>query len=153
MITAHLPSGYVVGRLWPKAPLVLPAAVLGGVLPDFDMIWFYLVDDRAFHHHRYWVHIPAFWAVIAIAIVPLAACFSRQNLPAVAVFFTAIFVHIILDTIAGGILWHWPWSDQMTVLITIPARYDNWLFNFVFHWVFFLEIAIWAAASALWFRQ
>ncbi|MFQ6550658.1 hypothetical protein AADZ90_022195 [Aestuariibius sp. 2305UL40-4] len=53
MITAHLPSGYVLERLWPAAPLVLPAALIGGTMTDLDLIWCYLVDDRAIHHHRY----------------------------------------------------------------------------------------------------
>lgn len=153
MITAHLPSGYVLGRLWPAAPLVLPAAVLGGILPDFDMIWFYLVDDRAFHHHRYWVHIPAFWALVAVVALPLVALFARRYLIAATAFFAALILHICLDTIAGDILWHWPFSDQFTHLVTIPARWDNWVLNFALHWVFALELAIWALAAALYPRR
>jgi inner membrane protein len=90
MITAHLPSGYVLGRLWPAAPLVLPAALIGGILPDFDMIWFYLIDDRAFHHHHYWVHVPAFWAMIAAIVLPLVTFFARRYLPAATAFFAAL---------------------------------------------------------------
>ena len=34
------------------AGTLLWAAVMGGVLPDLDLIWFYLIDNRAFHHHH-----------------------------------------------------------------------------------------------------
>lgn len=142
------------GRLWPKPAIyVLPAAVLGGILPDFDMIWFYLIDDRAFHHHRYWVHIPAFWAMVAAVTLPLVTLFCRRFLMAAFAFFAALLVHVCLDTIGGDIMWHWPWSDNFTSLVSVPARYDNWVLNFVLHPVFLLELMIWAAALWLWFRK
>ena len=149
MITAHLPSGYVLGRLWPAAPLVLPAALIGGTLPDLDLIWFYLIDDRAVHHHRYWVHIPAFWAMIAAVALPLTALVARSYLMAALTFFTAVLLHICLDTIGGDVLWHWPWSDEMTSLVTVPARHGHWVLNFILHPVFALELAIWATVLLL----
>lgn len=153
MITAHLPSGYVLGRVFPKAPLVLPAAVVGGILPDFDMIWFYLIDERSIHHHRYWVHIPSFWATISVFALPLVTLLARPYLAATTAFFAALGLHMILDTISGGIMWHWPASTQFTTLITVPTRFDNWVLNFVFHWVFALEVMIWIAAIYLWKRR
>ena len=153
MITAHAPSGYVLGRLWPKAPLVLPAALIGGVLPDLDMIWFYFIDDRAFHHHRYWVHAPAFWAMIAVAVLPGVALWFRTYMSAALAFFTALLMHICLDTLAGDIMWQWPFSTEFTHFVTIPATYDWWVLNFVLHWVFALELAIWVTAFWLWKRS
>lgn len=150
MITAHLPSGYILGRTVPVAPLVLPAAVLGGVFPDFDMIWFYLIDDRAIHHHRYWVHIPTFWVPIALLSLPLVTILARRFLPAACVFFAAIFLHICLDTLVGGILWQWPWSNELISLTDVPARWDNWVLNFILHWTFGFELLIWTLALWLW---
>ena len=67
MLTAHLPAGYCLARLSPRrAPYVLAAALLGAVLPDFDLLAFYLLDGRSIHHHRYWVHVPLFWAAAAV---------------------------------------------------------------------------------------
>lgn len=152
MIIAHLPSGYILGRHWAAAPMVLPAAVLGGILPDFDMIWFYGIDDRAIHHHRYWVHAPGFWAMIALVTLPAIALFARRFLMAALAFFGALLLHICLDTIAGDIMWGWPFSTDFTHLITIPARFDAWVLNFVLHPVFALELAIWAYAIWLWRR-
>jgi hypothetical protein len=157
VITAHLPSGYVLGRVLDQrpspAPLVLPAAVIGGVLPDFDLIWFYLIDDRSFHHHRYWVHIPAFWAMVATVVLPLIAWLNRRYLIAATAFFAAILLHIFLDTIAGGVLWGWPFADNLTHFVTVTPRFDNWVLNFIFHPVFVLELLIWAAAFFLYRKR
>lgn len=152
MITAHLPSGYILGRSWPKGRDVLAAAVLGGVLPDLDLIWFYLIDDRAFHHHRYWVHIPFFWAVVATVTLPLVYVWARQWLLAACAFFAALLLHICLDSVSGDILWHWPWDDRFTSLVSIPARFDNWVLNFILHPVFLLEVLIWSIAIRYWAR-
>ncbi|MEM8593156.1 MAG: metal-dependent hydrolase, partial [Pseudomonadota bacterium] len=72
MILAHLPAGYILGRALKPAPYVMPAALIGSMLPDFDLIFFYLIDDRAIHHHRYWVHIPGFWVILALIVLPIS---------------------------------------------------------------------------------
>ncbi|WP_245480891.1 hypothetical protein [Mesorhizobium sp. M1E.F.Ca.ET.041.01.1.1] len=42
MLIAHLPSGYILGRLalrrWPEASGIVVAAMLGSVIPDIDML-------------------------------------------------------------------------------------------------------------------
>lgn len=153
MITAHLPSGYLLARVLPHRRAVLAAAMIGAVLPDLDLIWFYFIDHRAFHHHRYWVHIPAFWAMLAVFALPLIRWIApRWGVPALA-FLAGIFLHIGLDTIAGDILWGWPFSDRFTHLVDIPATYADWKLNFILHWVFLAEIAIWLAAATLLIRS
>jgi hypothetical protein len=152
MLTAHLPSGYVLGRLGPRSfPYLMPAALIGSVFPDLDMIWFHLIDDRAFHHHRYWVHIPVFWAAVALVALPLAWWLGW--LRTAAVFFAAILMHLILDTIGGGIMWGAPVSDHLYELVTVPATYGHWVTNFILHWTFLAELAIWAAAIVLWLTR
>jgi inner membrane protein len=152
MLTAHLPSGYVLGRLLPsRIPYLMPAALIGSVFPDLDMIWFHLIDDRAFHHHRYWVHIPAFWAAVAHVALPLA--WWLDWLRTALVFFAAILMHLILDTIGGGVMWAAPFSDHLHELVTVPATYDHWVTNFVLHWTFLAELAIWIAALTLWLTR
>ena len=151
MITAHLPSGYIVGRILPAAPLVLPMAILGGVFPDFDLIWFYLIDDRAIHHHRYWVHAPAFWVLTSIPTLFIAKQIVPKHFAAVVAFLVAIGIHILLDTIAGDIMWLWPFSNELFHLITVEAKYSHWILNFIFHPVFLLEILIWVCAGYLFF--
>jgi len=58
MFIAHLPAGYLGGLALARragAQLrrrVILAFMLGSVLPDIDMLYFYLLDDgRTLHHH------------------------------------------------------------------------------------------------------
>lgn len=151
MLTAHLPSGYILARLIRRpVPYLMPAALIGAVFPDFDMLWFHLVDHGSTHHHRYWPHIPLIWA--GIAAVTLLALSRTPFVSTALVFFAAVFLHLLLDTIAGGILWAWPVSDILFTLTTVPATYSNWVVSFMLHWTFLLEVAVWIAAIWLWFR-
>ena len=152
MLTAHLPSGYVLGRLLPKSiPALMPVALVGSVFPDIDMIWFHLVDHRAFHHHRYWVHIPAFWAAVAALTLPIA--WRLGHLRTALVFFAAILMHLILDSIGGGIMWAAPVSDHLYALVTVPPTKSHWVASFILHWTFLAELTVWGAALYLWLAR
>lgn len=149
MLTAHLPSGYLLGRLLPRAvPFAIPVAMVGAVLPDVDMIWFHFVDNGTIHHHRYWVHVPAFWAAVAVVVLPLAWWMGRLGMA--LVFFAAILMHLVLDTISGGILWGAPFSDHLFALVEVPATYGHWIISFMLHWTFLAELVVWGLAIALW---
>lgn len=152
MLTAHLPSGYVMARLV-RRPVryLLPAALIGAMLPDLDMLWFHLVDQGSVHHHRYWPHIPLIW--MAIAAPALFVLHRIGLLPTGLVFFGAIFLHLMLDTIAGGILWGYPLDDTLFALTVVPASYSNWVVSFILHWTFLLEILVWVCALSLWFTR
>ncbi len=151
MLTAHLPSGYVLGRLGPQMRWGLPVAMIGGVLPDLDMIWFYLVDQGRIHHHRYWVHIPIFWAAIGALVLPL---FIWRGYGALAgLFFAAIFMHLLLDSLSGGILWGAPFDMTLYSLVQVPATQDHWILSFLLHWSFAAELMIWSLAIWLWVRR
>ncbi len=157
MITAHLPAGYVLYRLLPRgyqnAPWILPAALLGAILPDLDLIWFYFIDERAVHHHRYWVHIPGFWLAIAAINLPLIKVVWPRFMPAALAFFAALLVHICLDSVVGDVLWLWPFSTEMFALFTVPASHDSWILSFLTHWSILFEVAIWIAAAALFWTR
>lgn len=79
--------------------------MIGSAAPDRDMPWFWLVDQGQTHHHRFWPHIPAIWALIALAALPLNHWLAHSCLPAVAGFLAAILMHLVLDTWNGGIMW------------------------------------------------
>jgi Na+/citrate or Na+/malate symporter len=157
MITAHLPAGYCVfqgceafsGRLIPYA---MAAAIIGAILPDFDLLLFYLVDNRAFNHHRYWVHIPIFWAAIAVLgflFLSLSKVHKSYHLT-FSVFLFSIFVHLCLDSIVGGIMWLYPLNDTLYKFVVVPRIEGyHWLASFIFHWTFLLELMIWFVASLL----
>ncbi|MBL9053344.1 MAG: metal-dependent hydrolase, partial [Tabrizicola sp.] len=111
----------------------------------------HLIDDRAFHHHRYSVHIPAFWLAVAAIGLPLAARLGYFR--TALVFFAAILMHLILDTISGGILWGAPFSDHLFALVTVPADYRHWVISFILHWTFLAELVVWALALYLWLTR
>jgi len=157
VLTAHLPSGYVLARLWPALwpqPVrgLWPAALIGAVLPDLDMLWFHLIDHGAVHHHRYWVHVPAVWALAAAVGLPLLAGLRSSWFGAACVLFVALQIHLLLDTISGGILWGWPFDDHLYSLLSVPATRAHWVLSFLLHWSFALELAIWTCAGVLWWR-
>jgi len=153
MITAHLPSGYVLGRALKAQQWVMAAAMFGAVFPDFDMIRFHLVDNKAFHHHYYWVHIPAFWLITGATLLIAARLIMPRALPVLGGFLAGIALHLVLDTFAGGIAWGWPTSRHLATLVTVPATQSHWVLSFLLHWSFLTELAIWAAAIALYFKR
>lgn len=69
MFIAHAPSGYLLATHFVERARSLPvrtgvavaAGVIGGLAPDFDMLWFHLVDARQTHHHKYISHWPVLW--------------------------------------------------------------------------------------------
>lgn len=154
MILAHLPSGYLLGRTaGGRDRAILIAALIGSVAPDFDMLWFWLVDGGQTHHHRFWPHIPLVWVGIAAVTLPLIALASRRWLAPAAAFLGAILMHICLDTLNGDIMWGWPASDRLYSLVTVPATRSHWALSFLTHWSFLAEIAIIAASAWLWSRD
>ena len=154
MILAHLLSGYLFGRASGSHDrAVLIAALIGSVAPDFDMLWFYLVDQGQTHHHRFWPHIPLVWAGIAVLVLPLIAITARRWLAPAAAFLGAVMMHLVLDTVNGGIMWLWPFSDRLVTLVTVPATRSNWVLSFLTHWSVLAEIAIILAAAALLLRD
>lgn len=151
MLTAHLPSGYCLGKLAGWRGLTFTAALIGAVLPDLDMLFFYFVDNKAIHHHRYWVHIPVFWAAIASVVLP--ASWRTRYKPAAIAFFAAIAMHLLLDSIGGGIMWLAPFNTELWELVTVPASQPHWILSFILHWTFLLELLIWAGAAYLYVRE
>ena len=162
MFVAHLPAGYLATRLLLRGR-VLPSAarrrlmalgLAASVLPDLDLLWFFLVDHRRQVHHTYLPHKPFAWlaalAVAAAALRLLGA--SRPAWTALAVLGVNVMLHLVLDTTAGGIRWLWPWSEAELAMSQPVARHHPWYLNFVLHWTFALELALLAAALWWWRR-
>lgn len=151
MIIAHLPSGYLLARaLRHRRGPVMVAALIGSVLPDFDMLWFHFVDQSV-HHHRFWPHIPAVWLVTSVTALPLVWRVCKDWFVVCLAVLAGVWLHLILDTWAGDILWLWPFSDRFFSLFTVPAAQSNWVLSFVLHWTFLAEIAIILAALIVYF--
>lgn len=153
MITGHFPSGYILGRsLRLGSPALMGAAMLGAVFPDFDLLFFYLVDDRAIHHHRYWVHAPGFWLLVSLVVAPVLYRLSKPALALFGAFVAGNLLHTLLDSIAGGIMWFWPFSSDLISLVTVQPTHSHFVLSFMAHWTFLLEVAMWVLAAVLFWR-
>lgn len=148
MITAHIPSGYALAKSAGWTGAAFAAAVIGAVFPDIDLIWFYFVDDRAIHHHRYWVHAPLFMALSSIILIIVA----RRHPVAVA-FAAGWALHILLDAPNGRLMWLWPFSDTLYSPIHVPPTRSHWIMSFLTHWSVVLELTVWAIAATLFFKR
>ncbi len=183
MFIAHLPAGYlVVHALWPRlrpqaytdeteppppqrgstpAPAAIPktamaVALVASIAPDLDLLWFYGVDGGQTHHHHFFPHLPFLWGVaggFGVVLLTLLGQPRARRLFALGI--ACGLVHLVLDTLVGHIKWLWPFSQNMMAMVTVPATEQHWIFNFVLHWTFGVEIAICGAAIAhlLWRRR
>lgn len=157
MFVAHSFAGYLWSR---KAIMSLKLKVSAqqlkyylwfgifcSILPDLDLMYFYTFDQRQNPHHEYWTHMPFFWILVASILYAVARWIFRKRIGVYCFLLAANTVlHLILDTLAGGIYWLYPFNDAYIVLISILPKYDWWVWNFVLHWVFFSELIIILAA-------
>lgn len=152
MITAHLASGFIAQRLFaPDLRHALPVALTASILPDVDFFWHIFVDDFAFNHHRYWVHVPYFWLVVGLAVFPVARIYGLARYW--MLFIGVIFLHLILDSFVGGIMWGAPFSDTLHSVTSVPETGQHWLVTNLTHWTVLAEVAIWLWAAALLVRR
>jgi len=163
MFIAHIPGGYLLTKAilrkkgLPLAPYLafMVLGMLGSTFPDIDLFYFYLIDDQENNHHHYWTHIPLMWALFFAGLYGLLKLIGRgrHHALALAIFAANIFTHMILDTVAGGIMWQYPWSDTMFSFVTIPDMgYRPAALNFFMNWTFLLELAIVLTSIAVFLR-
>jgi len=159
MFIGHLPAGYIAAKLLFKrfantevsARLFILAGVIGGIAPDFDMFYFYFVDNRQSHHHTYWPHYPVLWlAILAVSCAWFKLAANKSSAALMLVFSISGFIHMLLDSIVGDIWWFAPFIDKPYAMFTVEAVYKPWWLNFVLHWSFLLEILVVVWACYLW---
>lgn len=150
-----MPSGYILSVLLLErvrhirgASLsVIVAGMIGSVSPDFDMLYFYLIDHRQTHHHKYLTHWPLLWLCLVVASILWFRVSRFSKASCLSLVFTAGGVlHLILDSFVGDIWWFAPFWEKPYAMFTVPAIFTPWWLNFVFHWSFAVEllICLWA---------
>ena len=153
MFIGHAPASYLWTRWLLKrwgTPLrflsrrkAMIFGVCAGLLPDLDLIYFYLVDRRQHLHHGYWTHIPSFWVAVFSAALLLGLMLRRPPMVLVSIIAGSnVLLHLILDTVAGKVRWLFPLSRRDFVWVDIPAVHDWWVWNFILHWTFGLEVLL-----------
>ena len=149
MFIGHLPAGYVLTRaLWvallrvpmPKWRPFLLAGLVSSILPDMDLLYFYLIDNRQHPHHSYWTHLPFYGVIVGILMLLFIVISKRKQwLPYVIVVGANIFLHLCLDTIVGKVRWLYPISNRDFYFFSVPRIHSWYVWDFVLHWTFLLE--------------
>lgn len=150
MFIAHLPAGYLLTK-WIQKRIhqtkYLWIGLIASVIPDIDLLYFYLIDHRQTMHHEYWTHLPIFWLVLW-AVIAIGNLHFKNRMTSVVslIFFSNIFLHLILDTFVGEVLWLQPLNSESFALFTVPATHGFWIWSFITHWSFLAElmIIVWA---------
>ncbi|MNE81945.1 hypothetical protein D3C80_1786290 [compost metagenome] len=100
------------------------------------------------------MHWPILWFGLALActIWQRLAPTSRRA-PAALVFSLGGILHLLLDSFVGDIWWLAPFVDQPFALFSVPAVFKPWWLNFILHWSFAVELAIWLWALLIFRRR
>jgi inner membrane protein len=157
MFIAHAPAGYLLlkalaHRSGYRISLWLTGLIFA-VVPDFDLIWFYAFNSRTIPHHQYVTHWPLFWLVFFGSAFAFAAVLRKSSWrPYLWTGLYCVMLHLALDSIAAEILWLAPFSQMQINLVEVPSIYNWWVWNFLLHWTFALELLICALALIVFLR-
>ena len=159
MFIAHAPAGYLLTKaLFPATTrnyaLLMATGLFFSIAPDLDLLRFYLASDRQLPHRVFFTHWPLFWAALSGLAWMVTAVLRKPGWrPFIAVAFANAELHLVLDTLAGDIYWLAPLSDMSLNLVRVPAAHSWWVWNFLLHWTFALELALCLAAGRVFYRS
>lgn len=112
MILAHAPAGYIIGYLFSsyiKRPAlhkpIMVTSLITSIMPDLDMLYWFLIDNQQHDHHIYWSHIP----FVYFALLPfIALALLRKQWRIMGAFMSLAWInfmmHAVFDTVVSGIL-------------------------------------------------
>ncbi len=126
---------------------------VGGLLPDFDYIVYFLRKEGFNHeisHHTWITHTPIpFWSFAVVILFLDYPLFSF-------LFFIGTTIHLLLDCIGGGdgIMWLYPFSRHQFGILILNKIGGEWLQEYWSYWYFrWIEIlsVIFSTFLILWF--
>lgn len=165
MFVAHVAGGYLITRSYlhsfnrfslddKSLKYYLIFGLVCSVLPDIDLFYFYLIDHRQHPHHTYWTHIPLFWVLCTGFLFFMAKAISNKNRDSLwVILLLNTELHMVLDSVAGGIFWLYPFNHEYFRIFKVTARFDWWVLNYIFHWTFLLELLIITVAVFVYYQD
>ena len=158
MLIAHLPAGYLLGRVAQTVEnktgrALIASGMLGSFAPDFDMLYFHFVDHRQTPHHQYVTHWPLFWLLLSVVLAGVSFWRDQYRLSVVVTFCSGAMLHMVMDSVAAPIHWLAPFSPLIMELVTVPRIHPNWIVSFLLHWTFLIEIIICTLAVFMFARR
>ena len=67
--------------------------------------------------------------------VTLPAAWTSRFRPIAIAFFAAILMHLLLDSIGGGIMWLALFNTELVELVTVRPTQSHWILSFLLHWL------------------
>jgi inner membrane protein len=161
MFVAHMPAGFLLSRYLLREERneahyikFLIIGLIASIAPDFDLAYFYLIDNRQHPHHSYWSHIPFFWiAIYAALFIPCYKVLGKKAITLISMVLLCGLLHMVLDSIASGIKWLYPLDTSYYGFWRIPSVHDWWVANYLFHWTFLFELVISIVAMVVFYRD
>lgn len=112
--------------------------------------------QAAGEHRASMLHTPLFAVVVGAIAFALP---TRTRWLWAAAGSAAVIGHLILDsvTIGPGVMWLYPWTDTLYGINLANTRYgtdwgEQWLWRYVRHPLFLIEIGLLGAAALVWSR-
>lgn len=156
MIFAHGPAGFLIAKVTSKTQLfaklttwkLFAIGFLGGIFPDIDLFYYYLVDATE-SHRTFLTHAPLPYLILLL----LAALFYKatkqpKTLYAVVFSFGAL-SHLVTDSLSSKLGWLQPFSEKLygAADLGISTLNNNLFFaNFLMEGIiffFFFYVLIW----------
>lgn len=120
MIIAHGPLGYLVSYLlrqrWTFKRWYYWFGVLGGLFPDIDLFYFYLVDATR-SHHQFITH-----SLLPYGIIWLIGWLIKPIRLPVTLFVLGSISHVLADVATGYVAIFLPLSDRLIGVPTWPSE-------------------------------
>jgi hypothetical protein len=113
---AHVASGLLVWSVLRRPLREAPVYALAANLPDLDRPVAKRLGVKGRRHHVWLSHSAVFW------VAPSVAARRRPSLVA------CVWIHLVLDTYADGIVWLWPAHREKIGLFRKPPEIvdDGW---------------------------
>jgi hypothetical protein len=131
VLPGHLAGGYLAARgllavfhpgfSTAEIDALLIIGTLAGDLPDIDLARWYFEGKG--DHRKYFTHGPFFWLLISLAIATGGYLSGSVFTEWIGwLILASSWVHLLFDSIEDGVMWLWPWSKKLFLLLRESPR-------------------------------